>query len=235
MLAPRRFSLVAPAFLFTCLLTSLPSCSHAPPRLPGDPKLRAEGEAHLDQLRELTHGGPAAHPAWTPDGTRVSFERVDAASSCPRIISVRTDGTDERALTPLPAAAPSGIPIAARDAAYLPPDGDRVMFAGADHCPAATAPGAAASSAPPPAAPGDGARTLDFGFTSARDFTPDRTSGSNVYEAAAKHLSALATRGRKPVLAAYSAGSRARLTGLLATSNTWAPARSMMTQSPSSR
>jgi len=58
-------------------------------------------------------------------------------------------------------------------------------------------------------------RTIDFGFSSARDFTPDRTAGSNVYEAAARHLSALATRGLKPVLAAYSVGSRARLAGLI--------------------
>ena len=62
----------------------------------------------------------------------------------------------------------------------------------------------------------ESARTLDFGFASARDFAPDRASGGNVYEAASKHLSALATRGIKPVLAAYSQGSRSRLSGLIA-------------------
>ena len=58
-------------------------------------------------------------------------------------------------------------------------------------------------------------RTLDFGFTSAHDFAPERAQGVNVYEAAAKHLAALATRGLKPILAAYSPGSRSRLATLL--------------------
>ena len=61
----------------------------------------------------------------------------------------------------------------------------------------------------------DSARTIDFGLTGSRDFAPERAAGGNVYEAAAKHLSALATRGIKPVLAAYSAGSRARLATLI--------------------
>ena len=61
-------------------------------------------------------------------------------------------------------------------------------------------------------------RTLGFGFAGARDFAPERAAGAQgaIYEAAAKHLSALATRGIKPVLAAYSTGSRARLISLLA-------------------
>ncbi|KAJ8137955.1 hypothetical protein OY671_008832, partial [Metschnikowia pulcherrima] len=53
-----------------------------------------------------------------------------------------------------------------------------------------------------------------------RDFTPERAQASagqagagssgNIYEAAAKHLAASGTRGSKPVIAAYTAGSRAR-------------------------
>lgn len=58
-------------------------------------------------------------------------------------------------------------------------------------------------------------RTVDFGFASARDFAPDRATGSNIYEAAAKYLAALGARGLKPILAAYSQGSRARLISLL--------------------
>ena len=61
----------------------------------------------------------------------------------------------------------------------------------------------------------ESARTLDFGFASAHDFAPERAQGSNVYEAAARHLAALATRGLKPILAAYSPGSRSRLAALL--------------------
>jgi transcription-repair coupling factor (superfamily II helicase) len=58
-------------------------------------------------------------------------------------------------------------------------------------------------------------RSIDFAFTGARDFAPDRAQGNNVYEAAARHLAALATRGLKPIVAAYSTGSRSRLANLI--------------------
>ncbi|WP_371431595.1 transcription-repair coupling factor [Novosphingobium sp.] len=68
-------------------------------------------------------------------------------------------------------------------------------------------------------------QVVDFGFSSSRDFTPERAQASsgqagagssgNIYEAAARHLAALGTRGLKPVIAAYTAGSRARLASLL--------------------
>ncbi len=61
----------------------------------------------------------------------------------------------------------------------------------------------------------DGADTLDFGFKAARDFTPERARGDNVYEAAAKHLGAIAKSGRKPLFAAYSNGSRSRIASIL--------------------
>ncbi|EGD58671.1 transcription-repair coupling factor [Novosphingobium nitrogenifigens DSM 19370] len=67
------------------------------------------------------------------------------------------------------------------------------------------------------------ARTIDFGFAGARDFAPERAQGVNIYEAAAKHLAALATRGLKPILAAYSQGSRARLASLLGEAGKAAP------------
>lgn len=62
---------------------------------------------------------------------------------------------------------------------------------------------------------------LDFGFASARDFAPERArsaqgSGDNVYDAAARHLHHVAQSGRRAVLAAYSAGSMARITSILA-------------------
>jgi len=62
----------------------------------------------------------------------------------------------------------------------------------------------------------ESATTLDFGFTSARDFTPERGRGDNPYAVAAKHLEALGKAGRKPLIAAYSTGSRARIAALLA-------------------
>ncbi|MHA7818122.1 MAG: transcription-repair coupling factor [Erythrobacter sp.] len=57
---------------------------------------------------------------------------------------------------------------------------------------------------------------LDFGFKSARDFTPERGRGDNVYEAAAKHFAKVAKSGRKPLLAAYTTGSAKRITSILA-------------------
>ena len=61
----------------------------------------------------------------------------------------------------------------------------------------------------------DSAKVIDFGFTSGRDFAPERARGDNVYEAAAQYLSAGAKSGRKVLLAAYTTGSRARLAAIL--------------------
>ncbi len=58
-------------------------------------------------------------------------------------------------------------------------------------------------------------KIVDFGFRSARDFTPERTQGSNVYEAAAKHFATLAKAGKRPLLAAYTQGSLSRITSIL--------------------
>ena len=58
-------------------------------------------------------------------------------------------------------------------------------------------------------------RTIDFAVEPARDFTPERTQQSNVYEAVASHVAALKKSGRKVVLASYTAGARERLAGLL--------------------
>ncbi len=57
--------------------------------------------------------------------------------------------------------------------------------------------------------------SLDFGFTSARDFAAERARSDNVYEAAATHLSAVAKSGKKALLATYSEGSRARISSIL--------------------
>lgn len=68
---------------------------------------------------------------------------------------------------------------------------------------------------------------IDFAFTSGRDFTPERAAatsgGTNIYEVAAKYLAALGTRGLKPIIAAYSTGSRSRLASLLAEAGKAAP------------
>ena len=61
----------------------------------------------------------------------------------------------------------------------------------------------------------ESANVVDFGLSSARDFAPERARGDNVYEAAAKHLSSVGKSGKKPLLAAYSTGSRARIASIL--------------------
>ena len=61
----------------------------------------------------------------------------------------------------------------------------------------------------------DSDATIDFGFSSARDFAPERARGENIYEATARYLNGLAAQGKKPLIAAYSSGSRARLTAIL--------------------
>jgi len=61
---------------------------------------------------------------------------------------------------------------------------------------------------------------IDFGFTSARDFTPERARGDNIYSAAAQHLQALGKNGKRPLLATYSTGSRARIASILSEAGT---------------
>jgi transcription-repair coupling factor (superfamily II helicase) len=61
----------------------------------------------------------------------------------------------------------------------------------------------------------ESAKVFDFGFTSGRDFTPERARGDNVYEAAGRYLAGRARAGRKTLIAAYSSGSRARLAAIL--------------------
>jgi len=58
-------------------------------------------------------------------------------------------------------------------------------------------------------------QSVDFGFKAARDFAPERARGDNVYEIAAAHLKSIGKDGRKPMLAAYSTGSRARIASIL--------------------
>ncbi len=60
------------------------------------------------------------------------------------------------------------------------------------------------------------AAVLDFEVEPARDFAPERTGGTNVYEAVVAHVAGLRRTKRKVVLASYSAGARERLKGLLA-------------------
>jgi transcription-repair coupling factor (superfamily II helicase) len=74
----------------------------------------------------------------------------------------------------------------------------------------------------------DSAKAIDFGFTSGRDFAPERAriaggSGDNIYEAVAKYLHGVARSGKKAIVAAYSQGSRARIAAILGEAQKPAP------------
>ena len=56
---------------------------------------------------------------------------------------------------------------------------------------------------------------IDFGFRSGRDFAPERARGDNVYPVLADHLKAIAKAGKRPLIAAYSKGSRSRIVSIL--------------------
>ena len=58
-------------------------------------------------------------------------------------------------------------------------------------------------------------KVIDFAVDGPRDFAPERTQGSNVYEAVAKHAAKLRKGKRKVILASYTTGARERLAGLL--------------------
>ncbi len=74
-----------------------------------------------------------------------------------------------------------------------------------------------------PFAQPEGDKVVDFGFTNARDFAPERARGDNAYEAAAKYLRLTAHKGRKAILATYSPGSRTRLSAILGEAASPAP------------
>lgn len=61
----------------------------------------------------------------------------------------------------------------------------------------------------------EGGTTHDFGFANARDFTPERVGGANLYDAAARYINHSGTSGKRTVIAAASEGSRQRMTSLL--------------------
>ncbi|MFC3096339.1 transcription-repair coupling factor [Alteraurantiacibacter palmitatis] len=63
-------------------------------------------------------------------------------------------------------------------------------------------------------------KVIDFGFRSARDFTPERAAGQNAYEAAARHFADAAKAGKRALLAAYSEGSRSRIASILSEAGT---------------
>ncbi|MDP3783462.1 MAG: transcription-repair coupling factor [Sphingopyxis sp.] len=59
------------------------------------------------------------------------------------------------------------------------------------------------------------ANVIDLETFAARDFTPERAADLNIYDKVADHLSDERRKGRRTIIASYSAGARDRLSGLL--------------------
>ncbi len=68
----------------------------------------------------------------------------------------------------------------------------------------------------------EGDAAVDFGFSSARDFAPERGRGENIYEAVGEHLAKVGKANKRPIIAAYSKGSLARIASILKEAGTGA-------------
>ncbi len=93
------------------------------------------------------------------------------------------------------------------------PLGSAALYLTGDELTAALA--AARTHRAEPFAQPDSRASLGFGFASGRDFAPERARAENIYEAAARHLQSAASAGKRAMFAAYSIGSRARITAIL--------------------
>ena len=59
-------------------------------------------------------------------------------------------------------------------------------------------------------------KNIDLGFSSARDFTPERKQGLNIYKEVGLYLNKVLKNNKKVIIAAYSNGSRSRIISILA-------------------
>jgi Tol biopolymer transport system component len=56
----------------------------------------SNGEKHLRQIRQLTHGGENAEAYFSPDGKRLIFQSTRPGLTCDQIYTINVDGTGER-------------------------------------------------------------------------------------------------------------------------------------------
>jgi hypothetical protein len=114
------------ALAFALVLTAC-SGAAAPAKRPGatqgEPKTASPAdEAHLADLRQLTHGGENAEAYWSFDGLELILQARPAGSGCDRIFRMRVDD-DPPVL--LPVSSGQG----ATTCSYFLPGNERVIFA----------------------------------------------------------------------------------------------------------
>ena len=58
--------------------------------------LQGQTKQHLDNFRQLTHGGQNAEAYWAPDGRRLVFQSTRDKVSCDQIFTMNADGSGQR-------------------------------------------------------------------------------------------------------------------------------------------
>jgi TolB protein len=97
--------------LLLVLLSLLAASSQNPLK---DPR-----ERHLTNIRQLTFGGENAEAYFSPDGTRLIFQRAEKGDGCDQIYSMRTDGSEMTRLS-------NGE--GKTTCAYFTPDGRHIIY-----------------------------------------------------------------------------------------------------------
>ncbi len=82
-------------------------------------KLKDERERHLTNIRQLTFDGENAEAYFSPDGSRLIFQRAAKGDGCDQIFSIKIDGSDLKMLS-------NGE--GKTTCAYFTPDGKRIIY-----------------------------------------------------------------------------------------------------------
>jgi len=81
--------------------------------------LAAQDSQHLENIRQLTHGGQNAEAYWSPDGSKLVFQSTRDDLQCDQIFVMDADGSNVRQITD------NG---AANFAPYWHPSGEKILF-----------------------------------------------------------------------------------------------------------